>query len=205
MIGDIICLQFDQSIQSDVIHNTFYYKVEADSTTIDNEDAVADEFLAAVIPKWQPCVTADLSMDCLGTQKVFPTPLTAFREKFIDTLGTAVGTALPIVATALLQKFDPATSGKGKKGHSYISGVSEDDAEAGRISQSLVNKLVTLGLELTKNLTTVNDGIYSPVWATFSAIAPIVVDGSVDWIKTVVMPRLAHIGSRKTPIRKVAP
>jgi len=202
-IGDIIQVDFDQSIDGDNIRNKFYYKVEADDTSKDNEDAVASEFEAAVLPKWQPVVTADLSMDCLGTQKVFPAPKTAFRELFLTLLGTAVGEALPIVATALLQKFDPAVSGRGKKGHTYISGVSADEVVDGRIKSALNGTLFSLANELSKNLTTINDGIYKPVWATFSAIAPIVVNGSVDWLRSVVMPRLAHIGSRKTPIRKL--
>ena len=203
--GDIILRQLDQSIFGDLIQNILWYEVVTDDTVKDNEDALAEQFEIDVIPKWQPCVTDELSLDCIGTQKVFPTPKTAFRELFLTAVGTAVGKAVPIVATALLQKFDPATSGTGKKGHMSISGISESDTDEGRIDASLNGLLFTLAAQLTANLITVNSGEYKPVWATFSKIAPIVVNGAVDWIKSVVMPRLSHIGSRKTPIRKLAP
>jgi len=200
--GDIILVQLDQSIDSDNIQNILWYEVVSDDTSKDNEDALAEQFEIDVIPLWQPCVTADLSLDCIGTQKVFPAPKTAFRELFLSALGTATGQAIPIVAAALLQKFDPAVSGRGKKGHTYISGVSESESNKGRITNALTALLFTLANKLTDNLITVNGGEYKPVWATFSKIAPILVDGAVDWIRSVVMPRIAHIGTRKTPIRK---
>jgi len=204
-IGDIIQVQFDQSIFGDNIQNQFYYEVVEDDISQDNEDAVAEQFEVDVLPSWQPCVTDELSMDCLGTQKVFPTPKTAFRERFLTLVGTAVGEAVPIVATALLQKFDPSVSGRGKKGHTSISGISEADTEKGRIDSSLNLLLNALAVKLVGNLVTPNSGIYKPVWAVFSVVAPIVITGAVDWVRTVVLPRLSHIGTRKTPIRKLAP
>jgi len=135
--GDIISVQFDQSIDGDTIQNIFYYVVDTDDGVKDNEDAVAEQFELDVIPDWQSVVTGDLSMDCLGTQKVFPEPKTAFRERFLSAVGTAAGQALPIVVAALLQKFEPSTSGRGKKGHTYISGVSENAVEKGRIDSGL--------------------------------------------------------------------
>lgn len=203
--GDVIRLQFDQSIFGDQIQNDLWYKVVADDLTDDNEDAIAQAFEASVIPAWQPVVTSELSMDCLGTQKVFPLPKTAFRERFLTAVGTAVGESLPIVATALIQKFNPLISGQGRKGHMSISGVSEADSEAGRIDSSLNILMDALVTALTANLTGGNGGDYNPVWATFTKIAPVVVDGSVDWLRSVVLPRLSHIGTRKTPIRKLAP
>jgi len=203
-VGDLIKLNFVQSIFGDVIENNFYYKVEADDISNDNEDALADQFNTDVVPVWQPVVTADLSMDCIGTQKVLPTPLTAFRDKFINAVGTATGEALPIVVTALLQKFLPSLSGQGKKGHTFISGISEAQTAKGRILSSLQTSLIALAAKLNQTLTTPSSGEYNPVWATFSATPPRRVDGSVDWTKTVVLPRLSHISTRKTPIRKIA-
>ena len=202
--GDIILVQLDQSIDSDNIQNIFYYEVVTDDTSKDNEDALAEQFEIDVIPAWQPVVTDALSLDCVGTQKVFPAPKTAFRELFLQAVGTAVGQAIPIVAAALLQKFDPSVSGRGKKGHTYVSGVSETETNEGRINPSLQTTLFALAGALTSNLVTVNAGEYKPVWATLTKVAPILVDGAVDWVRSVVMPRLAHIGTRKTPIRKTS-
>jgi len=204
-VGDILLVQFDQSIFGDNIQNILWYEVVSDDIVDGNEDALAEQFELDVIPSWQPCVTAELSMDCIGTQKVFPTPKTAFRERFLTAVGTAVGEAIPIVATALIQKFDPTLSGTGRKGHVSISGISESDTEAGRIDSSLNSLLTSLAIKLVGNLTTLNSGEYKPVWATFTKVAPILVNGAVDWVKSVVMPRLSHIGSRKTPTRKLAP
>ena len=203
--GDIIRLQFDQSIFGDQVQNILWYEVVTDDGGVDNEDAIADAFNLAVIPAWQPCVTNQLSMDCLGTQKMFPVPLSAFREKFLLAVGTAVGTALPIVTNALLQKFNPIISGRGRKGHVNITGISEDDSDEGRINSALNILLETLVTALTANLLSPGGGDYKPVWATFTKVAPIVVDGAVDWVRSVVLPRLSHIGTRKTPIRKLAP
>lgn len=202
--GDILLAQLDQSIDSDNIQNIFWYEVDTDDTSKDNEDALAQQFEIDVIPAWQSAVTAQLSLDCIGTQKVFPGLKTAFRELFLQAVGTAAGQAIPIVAAALLQKFDPAVSGRGKKGHTYISGVSETEVNQGRITDALSSLLFNLAGTLTQNLLTVNSGVYKPVWATFAKTGPRVVDGAVDWVRSVVMPRLAHQSKRKTPIRKTA-
>lgn len=204
--GDIISLQLDQSIFGDQILNTFYYEVVTDGPDPSkNEDDLAAQFEIDVIPLWEPCVVADLSFDCIGTQKVFPVAeKTAFRELFLTAVGSAVGESIPIVATALLQKFNPAVTGQGKKGHVNISGISEADTELGRIDGSLNGRLFALADKLTENLITVGLAEFAPGWATFTA-PPVKVDGIVKWLRTVVLPRLAHIGTRKTPIRKLAP
>jgi len=201
-VGDIIQVQFDQSMDGDTLQNQFYYRVEQDDDSGENEDPVALQFEIDVVPDWQPCVTADLSMDCLGTQKVFPEPKTAFRERFITAVGTAAGEALPLVVTALLQKFDQNTSGRGKKGHSYISGISETDVEKGRLDTTLQASLIALASKLTVNLLSPNNGVYNPVWAIIAPLAPRIITGFVDWTKSVVLPRVSHQSNRKTPVRK---
>jgi len=202
--GDLFRLKLVQSIDSDVIQNDFYYVVDTDDGSGANEEPMATQFDVDVIPDWITAVTADLSMDCISTQKVFPGARRALFEKFITAVGTAAGEAVPIVATALVQKIDPALSGRGRKGHSFISGISEDQVKDGRINAALSSLLQTLLSSLTANLVTPGGGIYNPVWATFTKVAPIVIDGFVDWTTGVVLPRLAHIGSRKTPIRKLS-
>ena len=201
-VGDIIQVEFDQSIDGDNIQNQFYYRVEADDDSGQNEDPVAQAFEIDVIPVWQPVVTAGLSMDCIGTQKVFPEPKTAFRERFLTALGTAVGEASPIVVAALLQKFEQDTSGRGKKGHTYISGISEEEVSKGRVSSVLQGALLALASKLTQNLLSPANGIYNPVWAIVAAAAPHVITGVVDWTRSVVLPRVSHQSKRKTPIRK---
>jgi len=202
--GDILLCQFDQSIDGDNVQNVFYYVVDTDDSSKDNEDALAEQFEIDVIPTWQTVVTPDLSLDCLGTQKVFPQPKTAFRERFLTALGTAAGEALPIVVSALLQKFEPSTSGRGKKGHTYISGISEGNVAKGRIDSPLNLLLANLAVKLTADLFTPNAGVYKPAWAVFSAVAPKVITGFVDWTRSVVLPRVSHQAKRKTPIRKTS-
>jgi len=203
-VGDIIQVQFDQSMDGDNIQNQFYYRVEADDDSGENEDPVALQFEVDVVPTWQPVVTPDLSMDCIGTQKVFPDPKTAFREKFITAVGTATGEAVPLVVAALLQKFEQNTSGRGKKGHTYISGISENDVAKGRINNALETGLIALASKLTQNLLSPANGIYNPVWAIISPLVPHIITGVVDWTKSVVLPRVSHQGKRKTPIRKIS-
>jgi len=200
-VNDVLRLNLDQSIDGDQIQNVFYYRVETDDGSGENADPLALQFEIDVIPDWQPVVTGDLSFDCIGTQKVFPDPKRAFRERFITALGTAAGQALPIVATALLQKFDSAVSGRGKKGHTFISGISENEVEKGNITSVLAGLLGPLATALTANLVTPGGGIYNPVWAIISG-APAAITGVVDWTKSVILPRIAHIGTRKTPVRK---
>lgn len=200
-INDIISLSLVQSMDGDVIENQFFYVVEADDDGGNNEDKLAIQFEVDVLPAWQACVTDDLSMDCIGTQVVGPTAKTAFRDRFINVLGSAVGDALPLVATALLQKFDPAVTGRGKKGHTYISGVSESGVDKGRIDSPLEGNLILLGAALVAKLLTPANGIYRAVWAV--AGVPLITQ-TVDWVRTVALPRISHQSSRKTPIRKVS-
>jgi len=200
-VNDVLKLNLDQSIDGDQIQNDFYYRVETDDGSGENEDPLALQFEIDVIPDWQPVVTADLSFDCIGTQKVFPGAKRAFRERFITALGTAVGQALPIVATALIQKFDPAVSGTGKKGHTFISGISEDEVEKGNLTSVLAGIAAPLLTALTSNLVTPGGGIYNPVWAVITG-SPAAITSVVDWTKSILLPRIAHIGTRKTPVRK---
>ena len=203
--GDIQQVKFVQSMDGDVIENQFFYKVDTDDGSGANEDPLALQFEIDVIPAWQPCVTADLSMDCLGTQRVFPIAnKTAFRDLFITALGTAVGEAMPLVVTALIQKFEQDTSGRGKKGHTYISGIPEDQSVKGRIGSVLQSNLIALASKLTQNLITPGGGIYNPVWAIISPLVPHIITGFVDWTRSVVLPRVSHQSKRKTPIRKFA-
>ena len=203
-VNDLLQLQLDCSMDGDTIQNQFYYVVEEDDQTDDNEDALAAAFETDVIGTWQPVVTADLSLDCLGTQKVFPEPKTAFRERFLTAVGTAAGAAMPLVVAALLQKFDPSVSGQGKKGHTYIAGISEAQVEKGRINSGLSLALGNLAVKLTQQLVGPNLGKYNPAWAIFSIAAPVVITGFVPWLRSVVLPRVSHQGKRKTPIRKLS-
>jgi len=203
--GDLFRLQAVQSMDADIIQNNFYYVVDTDDGGPSNEQPMLDAFDAQVIPSWLPAVTGDLSIDCLSAQKVFPGLKRALIEKFITAVGTAVGQALPLPIAALIQKIDPALSGRGRKGHAFISGISEDNSADGRINGAQSSLLQTLLTSLNVSLTTPGGGIYNPVWATFTKVAPIVIDGFVDWTQGVVLPRLSHIGTRKTPIRKLAP
>ena len=200
MIGDLYQLTFNQILFSKPTQNTLYYRVVADDTTTDNAVVIANEFVTLVVPKWIDTVSSQLQTTCVQAQKVSPDPTGAAFDQFITDVGTRTGDALPAQSCGLIRKFNPAVGGKGKTGRVYIAGISETDADDGRLQLLIQPALQALGTALVTNLTSTGSGEYEPVWLTRSPPPVVTITGFVLWPNFLVMPRIATQRRRRTPI-----
>jgi len=205
-VGDIIRITVNQTLQASVVQNVLYYKIEIEDSSGDDVQAVGNQFKLDVISMiWQDVVTAALSFDCLSLQKVFPDPIGAVQELGLAVLGLNTGESLPAMDAALIQKFNPAQGGVGKKGRVYIAGIAEEETAEGRIQPLLVATLDQLAAALEANLmVNVTGGEYEPVWVTRSTSAPFQITGFVENLTFATLPRVATQRRRRTPIRAQA-
>jgi len=200
-VGDILQLNVNQDLFSDSVQNVLYYKVEVVPAAGAAETDLAGEFISFVLPTWQLAVDSFLKFQCIQTQKVFPAPVTASFDAFVNLIGLAPGFSIPGRNCALIQKFNPAVSGKGKKGRVYVSGFPEAGEFEGRLTVAQAALLNNLGTALIAKLTGLNSGEYQPVWATKQPAAPFAVTGSEEWTNFVLKPVLASQKRRVTPIQ----
>lgn len=205
-IGDIIRLDINQSLQSATVQNVLYYKILVEDSSGDDVNACSNQFSADVINQpWQDTVSPELSFDCITAQKVFPLPIEAVQEKNVSLLGLNAGESLPAMSAALIQKFNPAVGGVGKKGRVYIAGIIEDQTSLGRINPDLKSLLDALATNMEANLMVGGTGgEYEPVWVIRNPAAPFEITGFVDNLTFRALPRVATQRRRRTPIRAVS-
>jgi len=199
-VGDIIQLNVNQRLYADTVQNVLYYKINTDPGAGVPEIDLAGIFISQVLAFWEQAVTKEVRFECVQTQHVFPLPVTASFDQFTTLVGDLTGFALPARNAALIQKFNPAVTGKGKKGRVYIAGIDEAEESEGRLRVAAAGRLNTLGGQLTSQLTGAGGGIYDPVWATRQPAAPFAVTGSVDWTNFLLKPIMASQKRRVTPI-----
>lgn len=200
--GDLIKLVVNQTMNSEVVQNVLYYEVISDDTSTSNEQAVADEFdNSPMLSTWEPLVVDEISFDCLSTQKVFPTPIGAVLDTNIGRAGQKTSEGLPATDAALLQKFNPAVGGKGKKGRMYIAGLPKLDENLGRIENVPFAAWKLLAAQMALNLTSPGGGDYKPAWAIRNPATPFEITGFVTDLTWVMLPRIATQRRRRTPVR----
>lgn len=202
-VGDLIRLTVNQSLQSSIVQNVLYYKIDAEDSGGDDLASLALFFNGAIItPHWQALVPDEVAFDCLNLQKVFPTPEGAAQEFDTSVVGGKTGESSPAMNAMLIQKFNPAVGGVGKKGRVYIAGIRELDTRDGRVEAGQFVTLGALAIALqTKIEISPTGGEYSPVWAVRSPTTPFAITGSVDNLTFKALPRLATQRRRRTPIR----
>ncbi len=200
-IGDLIRVTVNQDLQSSQIQNVLYYEVLEDNTSVGNEVALGTIFASNVIAsQWAPIVVPAVQFTCLQVQKVFPLPIGAVRDIQVALPGTKIGESLPAMDSALIQKFNPAVGGKGKKGRVYIAGFPESDQEFGRIKATAFVELGDLAQGLQLVLETTPDGDFRPAWAVKSTTSPFPIVSFVEATNFVALPRFATQRRRRTPI-----
>jgi len=203
-VGDLYQVSIGQRLYNDVVQNVLYYRVTTDTLVGPPEDDLGTVFISDVLPPWEASVTQDVKFDCLQIQKVSPAPLRNSFDTFLTAVGDVVGQALPARNCALIQKFNPAVTGKGKKGRVYISGIDETEESEGRLRVAAAALLTTFANKLITTLTGANSGVFEPVWVTRSATAPFGVTGFVAWTNFLVLPIMASQKRRVTPVNSFA-
>ncbi len=199
---DLLKLVVNQTMNSEVVQNVLYYLVVSDDTSTTNEQAIADQFsLSPLLGVWEPLVVDEISFDCISTQKVFPTPIGAVLDTNVGRAGQKTSEGLPATDAVLLQKFNPATGGKGKKGRVYIAGLPKLDENLGRLEAVPFAAFKLLAAQLALNLTTPGGGDYKPAWAVRSPTTPFAITGSVTDLTWIALPRIATQRRRRTPVR----
>jgi len=111
---------------------------------------------------------------------------------------------LPARNCGLIQTFNPAVTGKGKKGRLYVSGISETQQEFGRLEGTEAAFLTTLANTLIDVLVGPNAGEFQPVWVTRNPADPTEITGKVVWTNFLVKPIMASQKRRVTPINSFA-
>jgi len=203
-VGDIFQLSVGQRLYDDLVQNVLYYETTVDPTAGPPEEDLVTAFIADVLPAWEAAVTTQVKFDCLQTQKVSPDPIRNSFDTFLTAVGDVVGFALPARNCALIQKFNPAVTGKGKKGRVYISGIDESEESEGRLRVAQAALLNTLGNLLIDVLVGPNSGEFQPVWVTREATAPFGITGKVLWTNFLVKPIMASQKRRVTPVNSFA-
>lgn len=200
--GDLLKLVVNQTMNSEIVQNVLYYEVISDDTSSSNEQAIADQFsLAPMLATWEPLVVDEISFDCISTQKVFPTPIGAVLDTNVGRAGQKTSEGLPATDAALLQKFNPAVGGKGKKGRMYIAGLPKLDENLGRIENVPFAAWKLLAAQMALNLTTPGGGDYKPAWAVRNPLTPFEITGFVTDLVWNALPRIATQRRRRTPVR----
>lgn len=207
-VGDIIRITVNQTLQSAIVQNVLYYKVEVEDSSGDDVNACANQFTADVINQpWRDTVSPELVFNCLSVQKVFPLPIDSNRDIDVSLPGLNAGESLPAMSAALIQKFNPATGGVGKKGRVYIAGIIEAQTSLGRINPDLKSLLDALATNMQANLQVGGTGgEYEPVWVIRKPDAPDKgsITGFVEDLTFEALPRIATQRRRRTPIRSVS-
>jgi len=204
-VGDILQLTIGQRLFEDVVQNVLYYRTDVEPGSTEEEADLVAGFLASVIPSWQASVVDQVEFDCIQSQKVSPDPVRNSFDSFLNLTGDGTGTSLPSRNCALIQKFNPAVSGKGKKGRVYISGIDELEEKQGRLTVALKVLLDTLGQELIDEVVGPDSGIYKPVWVTRNPADPSEITGFVSWTNFLVKPIMASQKRRVTPVNSFVP
>jgi len=201
-VGDIIRLTVNQNLQSSVVQNVLYYKIETEDTSGDDVKALAEEFIQDVVTAiWAPEVSDSLIFECVDAQKVFPGDVEALRAFPIGIPGEQTGTSLPATNCALIQKVNLAQGGVGKKGRVYIAGFLEEDTAEGRWNALAFARLGSIASILQGDVTTPLSGVYEPVWVVRTVAG--VITGFVEDLIFNNLPRVATQRRRRTPVRSV--
>ncbi len=205
-VGDVIRVTVNQMLQSSIVQNVLYYKIETETSTGDDITEISEQFISQVItPAWKVMVSPELFFECLDIQKVFPTPIGAVRDFAVNAFGTNSGESLPAMSAALIQKFNPAVGGVGKKGRVYCAGIIETQTSLGRTNSDLFAAMEILATALKGNLSGgTGSGNYEPVWVTRSTSAPFQITGFVENLIFQALPRIATQRRRRTPIRLIS-
>jgi len=203
-VGDILQVTVGQRLYNDVVQNVLYYRTTTVPAAADEEEDLASAFIAGVLPEWEAAVTDELKFDCLQVQKVSPDPIRNSFDTFLSGIGDVVGSSLPGRNCALIQKSNPAVTGKGKKGRVYISGIDETEESEGRLRAAQRTLLNTLGTALIDDQNGPAAGVYEPVWVTRSSTAPFGITGFVLWTNFLVKPIMASQKRRVTPVNSFA-
>lgn len=202
-VGDITRVTVNQDLQSSVVQNVLYYKTEIEASTGDDIAEIAVQFKAQVLdPFWTNCVSNEVTLECNSIQKVFPLPIGATRDFPVTLSGQKVGESLPAMSAGLIQKFNPAIGGVGKKGRVYLAGIRETDSQLGRVTQAQFDLMEILATQLKGNLSGgPASGEYEPVWVVRNPAAPFEITGFVEDLVFEPLPRIATQRRRRTPIR----
>lgn len=200
--GDLLKLIVNQTMNSEKVQNVLYYEVKSDDTIEGNEKALGAGFISAVIaPVWAPLFSNEVSYDCVSVQKVFPLPVGAIQDFNVALQGGRPGEGLPATDAALIQKFNPAVGGKGKKGRVYLAGLEKTDEDLGRITSAILGGLQALAASMQANATSAGGGDYEPAWAIRAPVSPFGISGFVNGLIFDVLPRIATQRRRRTPVR----
>jgi len=207
-VGDIIRVTVNQNLQSSVVQNVLYYKIESETATGDDLLEISEQFISQIItPAWKVMVSPELTFECLDIQKVFPLPIGAVRDFDVSAAGTNAGESLPAMNSALIQKFNPAVGGVGKKGRIYCAGILESQTSLGRANTDLFAAMEILATALKGDLEGgTGSGDYEPVWVIRKPDAPNKgsITGFVEDLIFEALPRIATQRRRRTPIRAVS-
>ena len=203
-VGDLIKLTVNQQLDSSVVQNVLYYKIETEDTGGDDVKACTEAFINGILnAEWKAAVNEDVMFECVTGQRVFEAPVDAVRDFPAGFVGTLTGTALPATNCALIQKVNLTQGGVGKKGRVFIAGFEEEDTAQGRLDAGAFTRLGTIATELQLDLASAASGIYEPVWAVRSTSAPFQITGFVDDLIFNPLPRLATQRRRRTPVRAI--
>jgi len=203
-VGDIYQVSVGQRLFNDLVQNVLYYETVVDPGAGPAEEDLVTAFIGDVLPTWLLAVTFDVKFQCIQVQKVSPEPIRNSFDTFLTSVGAQGDPTLPGRNCGLIQKFNPAVTGKGKKGRLYISGIAEVKQEFGRLEGAQETLLTNLGIKLIASLTGPNSGEFQPVWVTRSATAPFGITGKVLWTNFLVKPIMASQKRRVTPVNSFA-
>lgn len=205
-VGDITRVTVNQTLQASTVQNVLYYKTEIEDSGGGDIAPIAERFIAQVIvPAWQDVPSNELIFECLDVQKVFPLPVGAVRDFPVALPGLNAGESLPAMNAALIQKFNPAVGGVGKKGRMYVAGILESQTSLGRLNGDLFSLMQILASTISGNLSGGGGGgEYEPVWVTREKTSPFAITGFVEDLIFEAQPRVATQRRRRTPIRAVS-
>ncbi len=205
MIDDLLQLTVGQRLFDDTVQNVLFYKEKVSPNAGPAEEDLVTAFISDVIPAWKLAVSFDLKFECIQVQKVFPLPVRNSFDTFLTGEGAQGGDTLPARNCALIQKFNPAVTGKGKKGRVYISGINEVQATEGRLRSTEGVLLTTLANLMVDLLTGPNSGEFEPIWVTRGPGDLTPITGDVLWTNSLVKPIMASQKRRVTPINSFQP
>lgn len=186
--GDIYKLVFVQSVNNTRITNVFYYEqTQPDGAADDQRDALASAFETNVAQNYSDQLAAGWSGLCYEISKVGVTGQQFFRVLSGVPDGQQPGHTINAAATALIS-LHRAEGGKGKVGHTYITGWPEDYEHRNNLTQDGLTAIDIIGDSLVGEITAMGTGFKGGVVLAESP-------GFAEWV----------VSDTRVPLTKLRP